>query len=174
MATGNRDAASLFIAQRLGESNGAIKPTTAYRQYKETGGKLRKQTFLDDFREIKTGKPERPTPKPSAVRGGLLSGVMRQKKVKALPEDDRATVKATSQNAIKKIVESGDPPRQGVLIVTDPLTKKLSIQASSSWKETEALPDGAEVKGNVELGQMQPENLQVLLDSLENLYAKLT
>lgn len=167
-----RDAALLHISQRLAETDGKITPAAMLKELKQSGQGYRKTEFLKDFAGVK-GTPQR-TPTPGQIRGGLVSGVMRRKDVKALPESDKATVKRTAQLAIERIAESNDLPRRGFLIVTNPITGKLSIEAASSWEQVEALPDGAEVKGNIKKGELAPESLDVLLSVFDNLYAKLT
>ena len=169
--SGKRDAALLHISQRLAETNGSITPAAMLKELKASGQGYRKTDFLKDFAGVK-GTPQR-TPTPGQIRGGLVSGVMRRKDVKALPKAQQSEIKKVAKRAIGTITESGENPRQNLKIVTIP-GKTLGVYEASDWEEVENLPDGAQVLDNVNIATVDPENLPVMLDVMESLYEKLT
>lgn len=173
MAGLNRDAAALFISQRLGESNGAAKPTTLYKEFRSNGGKARKQTFLNDYREIKTGNPKAPTPKPGAVKGGIVSGIMRRKDVKNLPQDQKQQLKKVAQRAVDSTAATGENPRQQMRIFTKP-GGTIAVNVSMEWEEVENLPDGAEIPADTNIANFDQATLPILFDTLEHIYERLT
>lgn len=166
-----RDAALLHISQRLAETDGKITPAAMLRELKASGQGYRKTEFLKDFSGVKGSPQQKPTP--GQIRGGLVSGVMRRKDVKALPKAQQDQVKKVAKRAIDKIAESGENPRRNLKIVTVP-GKTLAVYEQADWEEVENLPDGAEVLGNINVATIEQESLPVMLDVMESLFDKLT
>lgn len=171
--TGKRDGALLYIAQRLGESPG-VKPATVLKELKAQGRGYRKQDFLKDFSGI-TGKPQ--TVKPGAVKGGILSGVMRRKDVKSLPEDQKQEIKKLASNAIDASADTGDTPYEKIKIYSSNGVLTFNAEgdygADDDWYD---LPDEAEIEDDPMrvVARIQAENRKTAFSVIDAIHRRLT
>lgn len=167
----SRDAALLYIAQRLGETDGKANPNAVLKELRSQGRGYRKQDFLRDF----SGIADRPqTIKPAAIKGGIVSGVMRRADVKAMSGDDRAAVKSIASKAVDVSAGTGDKPWKKMLVTTDKRSGRVIFEVGASFEDAEALGPDEKVQDNINIGELDKENVQTVFDIMESIYDRLT
>ena len=171
-AKGNRhEAELLYISRRLGETDGKIKPATVLKELKAQGRGYRKQDFLRDFAGI-AGRPQ--TIRPQSIKGGLLSGIMRRKDVRAMPASDRAAVQAVASRAIDICAATGDQPWRRMKIATIPGSTRVTFETEQDFDDILELEHDEEVGDNDNLGDLDGESVQIMFEIMEHIYERLT
>jgi len=165
-----RDAALLHMQQRLGETNGTISSTAMLRELRSAGQGYRKSDFLRDFAGIK-GTPQ--TVKPGAIKGGIISGVVRSKDYKALPKDEQIAARKIAEEAIDITSETGESPYKKLLILSG-RNGLVQFEAEASWEDVLDLPEDGVVGDNINLGSFRNEHFPVIKRILDKIYTRLT
>ena len=166
---GARDASLLYAAQRLGE-NPSLSPTRLYNELRADGRGYRKSDFLKDVAGL-TGKPQ--TVKPSAIKGGYLSGVARRADVKALPKDQQQAVKDVASAGIDAIAQTGEPAHKKLKFQSNG-KGVLTVSVDQEIEDIEDLDDEEEIADSANLADLSGDAIQAAFGALDSLYDKLT
>ena len=165
----DRDGALLYLAQRLGE-NPNVKPATILKELREQGRGYRKQEFLKDFAGV-AGKPQ--TIKPGAIKGGIVSGVMRRKDVKSLSKDQQKEIKQLTRAAIDATADNGQEPWRKLKIVTAP-GGTLAVEEEMDEDDLDDMEQGEIVQDSANVATIEPDNIGVAWAVMEHVYDTLT
>lgn len=165
----NRDAELLYIAKRVGENPGA-SPSSILKELRSQGRGYRKTDFLKDYAGI-TGKPQ--TIKASTIKGGIISGIMRRKDVKAMSKDQQQNMKQLARAAVDATADTGDKPYKRLKIVTGP-GKTMVVRSEVEESDLDDMEEGEIVQDEAAIATINHENQQLAFSIMDHIYDKLT
>lgn len=167
---GRRDAGLLYLAQALGENPNA-GANELIRGLKERGLSYRRTDVLSDIAGI-TARPQRSNP--GAVRGGYISGAMRRKDVRALPESERAAIRKGVGRAVDLGINAGSAAEKKLKWRYNPITGKFELVEELDYDDVEDLPDDAEIPEATSLASgLSKDGISALQDAIDDIYDRL-